>query len=260
MKLAVVLLGCVLGCDNAVCVDSVCADPDETRRFPGPCVSRRHEIDPDSKQETTYDGSFEYDAARNLTHVTRTFDGWGGPMSDTRVHSFSETHWTYDANGDLLAINGPTNWAFDAQRVTYTAPGTTTVYDRSTFAFLPIVDLEDLASPRAIFGAISTTSGGTTTAYTWSRDGQTVTRISTRSSDGRVTTDYYDLDVRDRVVRWRSVDGIRETYVYEGDLLVDFKTPFLARHFTYDRGGNLIQSEFENETRNPMVYSYECWD
>lgn len=268
-RFAIVLIG-LLGCDDAVCVDGVCADPEETRTFPGPCTSRSHSIDDYSKKESIVDGTFEYDAAGNLTRVTSTFDGWGGAMSNTHLHRVDATHWTYDENGDYLRIEGAADWTFDAQHVIgSSSTGVTTTYDRATFAFLPLVGREGRLEPGAILGAISSDSGGGVTTFTWTRTGQVVTCIGTDSGDGAVTTTTFQLDDNDNIIHWWSANSSRTSegrYEFDGDHLTDiiYNNPYddSGSHYTYDRGGNLIKSEvsFNGQRSNPEVFSYACWD
>lgn len=252
-----------------MCVDDVCADPSETRTFPGPCVSRIHAVD-DNGHDNLTTGDFAYDGAGQLFRVTSTADFWGGAMQNTHRHIIRESFWAYDERGDVVSIEGESTWRFEADRVIEGQPGGQSIFDRASFAFMPLVGRESLLAPAAVLGLRSNESGSQRYTYSWTRNGNVLTLTRTDTGDGSTKAEEYTLDDRGRIIRWHVADAegrwAQRDWVFEGDLLVD--TTYIAdysndrTHYTYDAGGNLIEQAWLDErgrASSPEVYAYECW-
>lgn len=258
-----VTLVCVVlgGCAGDVCIDGVCANPDERRPLPGPCSAHRRYLIEDHTNTT--DAVFTYDRGL-LVHIDSTFDGWGGAMLNTPLHTVTTVDWSYNSAREIARISSPTfQWILDAQAVTRTQGTDVCVYDRATFAFLPFVDLADQLSPRAELGLMSCGAS----KYSWTQTGQTLTR----TTDNRVDT--FVLDGRSNITSadfvlttdgvpgeatesWRFDDGERLAEHLEDN--GELSAPVDHTVYRYDQGGNLIE-EIDKVFGRNTIYSYDCW-
>jgi len=246
VTIACVALG---GCAGDICIDGVCANPDESRLLPGPCVAHRR-FDIDTRANTT-DAVFTYDRGL-LVHIDSTFDGWGGAMLDQPVHTVTTVDWSYDSARQIARISSPTfQWILDAQAVTHMQGGEVCIYDRSTFAFLPSIGLGGQLSPRAELGLASCGAA----KYTWTGDGTTLTR----TTDNEVAT--FMLDDSDNITSSDLVNSageLTETWTFEGAGRLVEHTADTDTAYRYDKAGNLIEEIDKTNDRN-TIYSYECW-
>ncbi len=257
---ALLLVLVVAGCSDDLCVDGACADPSETRAFAGPCASRSHTTNRFGA-EFVVTGQFGYNADGRLTTVTVTHDDTGSPPDSTKSQTVSETHWTYDAAGEVSAIDGPNlTWRFDPQHVTLVDRDGTSVYDRATFAFLPQPGLGS-AVPFGWLG-LQTTSGGST--CTWTGTDQTRTKTCVGSATEDTTTAIFTLDAQGRIVDAAFPNSIGSTphrsFTFAGANLVDDDNDGRHTRYSYDEGGNLIEVVDELQPDAHEVYTYGCWN
>ena len=80
-------------CGESDCIDDICPDVANTRKFAGPCAYAGPEHDTKA--------AFTYDAAGHVTKIVEnlTIRGENGTSAIR-----DESSWTYDANGELQSI------------------------------------------------------------------------------------------------------------------------------------------------------------
>ena len=235
-------------CDDASCLEDVCADHSETRALPGPCaVAANRSV---KRCDITYDSENRPASAVCTVYVRYT------------VESRTDMSWTYDATTGELATyesknhlqDGTVRWTWEPTRVRaeYLLPNAppvlTHVYDRALFAFDPEPTPVHLI-PIASLGLLSGYEGSMLENYTWTRAGNRLTR-----TDGEGTTTTYDLDERGRLI---SIDDGDYTYGYDGDRLVSHYAAGDLYTYTYDAGGNI--SEYEDTFGQKRIFGYDCW-
>lgn len=240
-------------------------------------------------KQTTASGritDLAYDAAGNLISVTlhgpgtglakeaRTYDTYGQLLSVTNVVNNRQTHYTYDAVGNLIKEESPggrvTTHDYDARGyvTTTTLPAGNVAGGTPTSWQIKNNGLNMLGQPSNVTDQV-----GAVTAFTYNALGNVT---STTDPDGRVTTTSYDP--LERVTQVTRPDGGIDKWSYsdEGDLLsqtnglgkvtswhydalhrADRKTDPLGRltKSTYDLVGDVIALEDPNG--NGPRYSYD---
>ncbi len=248
-------LGPTTAC-NDDCVDGVCPDLAQTRRVPGPCESAYSTPNYANHCHYTYDGDLN-------TEIACSWHEKG----EEAEHGTETSTRTYDAAGQLVQIDYVYDdisdgigseygrWRLTPTEVLY-YPGSWSgfgtrvgrTYDRATFAWLPEPGSFQ-ASPRAELGLASE---GTIT-YTWTREGNTLTRT------GGSVPDTFLLDDRGRILEMHT-NAQDRFYTYDGDLLVNREVhgqTFTQETFEYDAGGNL--AIWSNDRGGYETYDNSCW-
>lgn len=240
-------------CDDASCLEGVCADHGETRALPGPCSIASNnsfrrcdiiydEVDRPTSAQCTVLGRLDEDQRYDAVW---TYDATTGELA---------TFQTHDSRSD-----GDTRWSWEPTRVRVEfvypdhpdrPPVAFRLFDRSLFAFDPEPTTVHVF-PRPALGMLSGLEGATMVSYTWTRSGNHLTQ----TGPGGKTTEY-ELDARGRLI---SVGNGFITYEYDGDHLVTLSVGQQRTMYTYDAGGNVTEADTARSGGAKQIFGYDCW-
>jgi len=209
---------------------------------PGPCKSAT-DIAPNPPDTCSY----SYDANQRLAVVSCYYT----------IGDEARADWTWTTQGDVSSIDARScaaseHWTFDAQQVTVTGaqlggPPHPALYDRATFAFLPLIG-DDVVAPIAELGLVS--AGSET--FTWSMQPGQWVRTSSLG-----TTATFTFDAAGHLTSAAS-ELATQTFTYDGDQLVHRTwNGVVDDDLRYDAGGNIAEIHHADNTRT--VYDYSCW-
>jgi hypothetical protein len=218
------LLLCLLasGCSSE-CADGICPQAQTVLR-PGPCAT--------GAQSTSTDGQGDPDTADGSCTYT-----WNGNLlvdvvcSNDESLGQDETMFEYSGSDlveiDVSSESGSPTWTLDATQVTSSYGSDIAIYPRATFSFDTLPG--EQISPRADLELAS--ENGVT--YSWA---DTATSRVRTGSDGSVVT--YSFDENGHLTE---IDNPLETFVWDGDNLVEHDLPSLNvfATYSYDSAGNL---------------------